>query len=133
MNNTKLRAHHIGCLTNDMQSSIAAYRKLGFQNISEVTFVSSQKVKVCFVEIKQGFYLELVEFSETNHALQKIFKSNNPYYHVGYWVDNIDVCIADLELEGYYIVSQFNSEAFNGKRCAFMYSPEMHLIELIEE
>ncbi|MCX6198749.1 MAG: VOC family protein [Bacteroidetes bacterium] len=133
MNNTKLRAHHIGCLTSDMQSSIAAYRKLGFQNISEVTFVSSQKVKVCFVEIKQGFYLELVEISETNHALQKIFKSNNPYYHVGYLVDGIDVCIADLELEGYHIVSQFDSEAFDGKRCAFMYSPEMHLIELIEE
>jgi hypothetical protein len=33
----------------------------------------------------------------------------------------------------YKTLDIFDSEAFEGKRCVFLFSPEAHLIELIEE
>lgn len=128
----KLTAHHFGCLTENIESSIFIYRQMGFQNISEIFSISTQKVRVCFIETGSNVYLELVEFNPDNASLGKIFKSKNPYYHVGYLVDNISDAILHLKTSGFYLINQFSSEAFQGRMCAFMYSPEMHLIELIE-
>lgn len=128
-----LLAHHIGCVTENMESSIAIYKQMGFQNISEVFFIQSQQVKVCFIETANNFFLELVEVLPSNVSLNKILKSKNPYYHVGYLVEDISASIAQLQNIDFYLVNQFSSEAFQGKQCAFLYSPEMHLIELIEK
>lgn len=127
-----LIAHHIGCLTDNIEKSIQVYRQIGFENFSEIFYVKAQKVKVTFVEIRKDFYLELVEFDPQNSSLKKIYNSANPYYHVGYLVKNMEDAIAELEQHGFHLVSRFFSEAFNGKSCAFFYSPEMHLVELIE-
>ena len=128
----QLVPHHVGCLTLDIEKSATVYENMGFPNRSEEFAIKSQQVKVCFVEIGKNFFLELVEFSQDNPTLSKIFKSNNPYYHLGYLVASIATAIQQLEGQGFYLVNQFNSEAFKGKPCAFLYSPEMHLIELIE-
>jgi len=127
-----LTAHHIGCLTENMAHSISHYQTMGFTNISSVYLIASQKVNVCFVEIKNGFYLELVEFLPDNTSLKRMFKNSNPYYHIGYLVQDISATIQLLQAQDFRLISQFNSEAFNGKFCAFLYSPEMHLVELIE-
>ena len=105
---------------------------MGFSNISKTYEIAEQKVKVCFIEIGDKVFLELVEFSENSSSLSKIFKSKNPYYHVGYLVDNISSVIEQLQNEGFHLVNTFSSEAFKGKTCAFMLSTDMHLIELIE-
>ncbi len=133
MHKTQLTPHHIGCLTDNIKKSISTYEKMGFSAKSEIYFVSSQNVKVCFIEIRNLFYLELIEFSKENHSLNKIFKTGNPYYHIGYQVGNIQSAISELQAQGFYLVNQFSSEAFQGNLCAFLYSPEMQLIELIEK
>ena len=132
LNHPKFKAHHIGCLTEDITQSLLHYKSLGFESISEIYPIAAQKVNVCFVEIQSNFYLELVEFHPENAALKRIFKNSNPYYHVGYLTENVPTAIKMLENEGFRLVNQFNSEAFKNKLCAFLYSPEMHLIELIE-
>jgi methylmalonyl-CoA/ethylmalonyl-CoA epimerase len=128
----EMTAHHIGCLTDDMSSSIATYTALGFSNISPIYHVTLQQVSVCFIEIKNGFYLELVEFATTNTTLKKLFSNGQRYYHTGYLVNNIDNKINMLQSQGFYLVNKFSSEAFEGRQCAFLYSPQMQLIELIE-
>jgi methylmalonyl-CoA/ethylmalonyl-CoA epimerase len=125
--------HHIGCLTNNMENSIAMYREaMGFNNVSDVYFIKDQNVRVCFIETGPAVFLELVEPSGGNAALNKILKSNNPYYHIGYMVSNINEKIAQLQFANFHLVNIFNSEAFNNKLCAFLYSDSLHLIELIE-
>jgi hypothetical protein len=116
-----------------MEESIEGYRgALGFARISEVFSITEQQVKVCFIETGPGAYLELVQPTGENAHLKKILKSKNPYYHIGYLVTNIEESIAKLVSEGCYFVSKFQSEAFQQKWCAFLYTKEMHLIELIE-
>lgn len=125
--------HHVGCVTNNMAESINSYKNsLGFRNISEVYEIKNQQVKVCFVETGPGIYLELVEPLGEGASLKKIMKSNNPYYHIGYLVDNVQLAIEELQKDGLYLVNSFRSEAFRNKYCAFLYTTNMHLIELIE-
>ena len=125
--------HHIGCLTDNMEESLDGYRQgLGFTNISEIYSIAHQQVKVCFIETGPGAFLELVEPTGDNVVLRKILKSKNPYYHIGYLVDDIDRSISRMQDEGCYLVNKFQSEAFQDKWCAFLYTREMHLIELIE-
>ena len=125
--------HHIGCLTDNMEECLMVYSQgLGFTNISKIYSIADQKVKVCFIETGPGTFLELVEPLGDNAMLRKILKSKNPYYHIGYQVDDINRSISRMQDEGCYLVNKFRSEAFQHKWCAFLYTREMHLIELIE-
>jgi methylmalonyl-CoA/ethylmalonyl-CoA epimerase len=128
----KLAVHHFGCLTKNMDASIETYKSMGFTNASEIYVIKAQNVRVCFIAIGNNVFLELVEFTDDSAALKALFKSKNPYYHVGYLAEDIRSTIAELVAKGFYLVNEFSSEAFNGRTCAFLYSPEMHLIELIE-
>lgn len=124
--------HHIGCLTENLEISVANYVKdFGFQTPNEIFTIASQRVKVCFVEIGPNSYIEFVEIEGDIPSLKKILKSKSPYYHIGYLTDNIENSIVSLTASGYFLINRFQSEAFNNKECAFLYSTEMHLIELI--
>jgi methylmalonyl-CoA/ethylmalonyl-CoA epimerase len=134
MDELNLTFHHTGCITQDIDASIKEYMgDLGFKNISDIYHISQQQVKVCFIDMGSGKFLELVQPVGDNPALQKILKSKNPYYHIGYKVEGFDQAIDLLKEKGYYLVNIFESEAFDKKKCAFLYTPSMHLIELIEQ
>ena len=129
----KLRLHHVGCLTENIEESLNNYVNiLGLKQASEIITVSNQQVRVCFIETTPGVFLELVEPLGENPALKKIIRSKNPYYHTGYLVTGLPAVIEQLQEEGFYLVNRFVSEAFDHKECAFLYTREMHLIELIE-
>lgn len=128
-----LRLHHVGCLTESIEECLIDYVNiLGMKKTSDIITISSQQVKVCFLETAPGVFLELVEPMGENPALKKIIKSKNPYYHTGYLVKDISMVIEQLQEQGFYLVNRFVSEAFDNKECAFLYTREMHLIELIE-
>jgi methylmalonyl-CoA/ethylmalonyl-CoA epimerase len=129
-----LQLHHIGCLTESMDASIENYVAiLGFKKASEIITIASQQVKICFIETAPGIFIELVEPQAENAALRKILKTKNPYYHTGYVAENISILIEQLLEEGFYLVNRFFSEAFDGRECAFLYTKDLHLIELIEK
>lgn len=128
-----LRLHHVGCLTENIEETLHTYTTvLGFKSVSGIITVQAQQVKVCFIETAPGVYLELVEPGGDNAALRKIIKSKNPYYHTGYLVTDISETVEQLQGQGFYLVNRFVSEAFENRECAFLYSPDMHLVELIE-
>jgi hypothetical protein len=129
-----LEFHHIGLVVENMDSSILHYAALfGKENISGVIKIDSQKVNVCFVKMATGSYIELVEPSDEESPVYKLLKKRTSYYHIGYKVTDIQHAVTNLELLNYKPMSFFNSEAFEGKRCIFLFSPEAHLIELIEK
>lgn len=130
----QLEFHHTGILVNSIENSLAHYSRIfGAESISEVYSVSSQKVKVCFVKNGKRSFLELVEPLSEDSVVTKMLKKRISYYHVGYKVKNVQNAIKVLEEENYKALSIFNSEAFQGKPCVFLFTPEGHLVELIEE
>ena len=75
----------------------------------------------------------MVEPIGEDSPVYNLLKKNTSYYHIGYKVKDIVATILKLETMNYKTMEIFYSEAFNGKRCVFLFTPEAHLIELIEE
>ena len=125
--------HHIGCLTRDLDKTLALYiNQLNFTKVSEPVEVSSQEVKVCFIQTAGGPLIELIQPMGNNITLNRMLKADTPYYHIGYTTKNIEGTIEHLLSSGFFMVNSFLSEAFENRKCAFLYTSEMQLIELIE-
>ncbi|MEM6261843.1 MAG: VOC family protein [Bacteroidota bacterium] len=128
--------HHVGCLTLDMEASLASYQVLMGEafEASKVYDITDQKVKVCFVKMTDGVSLELVQPLEESSSLARLHRKKGVnFYHMGFKVAEIDAAIESLVQKEYRLINKFSSEAFGMKTCAFLYNPELHLIELIEQ
>lgn len=131
--NNKLIFHHVGTLVEDMESARLHYADIfGPDSISHVISVKSQKVNVCFVKVGEQSYIELVAPYSEDSVVSGMIKKRVTYYHIGYKVSDIESAVAELEAIEYRPMEYFFSEAFEGKRCIFLFSPDMHLFELIE-
>lgn len=129
-----MKLHHIGCLVDDIEVSKGMHKDvLNFTNISETVYVSSQKVLICFVEIGNDTYLELIQPLDETSPLLRFRQKNINYYHLAYLVNNIDETVKNLCSKGSILLTSFASEAFNQKKAVFLYTPEKNLIELIDD
>lgn len=125
--------HHIGLLVNDMDVGIENYKALlRSDKVPDIYTIHTQGVKVCFIELAQGNFIELVQPLNDTSVVAKMLKKGWNYYHIGYLTSNIESEVKRLEDLGYKAMEYFNSEAFGMKRCIFLFSPEAQLIELIE-
>ena len=128
-----LEFHHIGVLVDDIDQSLETYR--GLFDTTEVSGpfdISSQGVRVSFLKMDKG-HLEFVQATDSSTILDQMKKRKVKYYHVGYLTADIEQTIDSLCERNFKHLSTFESEAFDGRKCAFLFSPEMHLIELIEK
>jgi methylmalonyl-CoA/ethylmalonyl-CoA epimerase len=129
----RLQFHHVGTLVDNMVDAVKHYSELfGPESISPVIAVVSQNVNVCFVKMADESFIELVESCSDESVVARLLKKRVTYYHIGYKVDNITATVSELEQMDYRPMEYFYSEAFEGKRCIFLFSPDTHLIELIE-
>ena len=129
----EFRFHHIGLLVTDIDEAINSYVSLfGAENASEVYTLKSQGVKEAFIRNSDSTYLGLVSPINEDSVVHRMLKKGMSYYHVAYKVDNIDSSVEKLEALHYKPLEQFRSEAFNNL-CVFLYTPEGHLVELIQD
>ena len=129
----KLEIHHIGCLVDDIEISKLNYKNvLNFTNQTATRFIPSLKISVSFIEIGKGVYIELIQPSADSPLLKHRQKSTN-YYHIGYFVENIEEAVKDLCEKGAMVLTSFKSESFNNNQCVFLFTADKHLIELIEK
>jgi methylmalonyl-CoA epimerase len=130
---TKLNFHHVGTLVDDMESAVLNYKNIfGHNCASQIIRIETQKVDVCFIQIADNSFIELVQPYSEDSKVFNMLKKRVTYYHIGYKVDNITEAVAELELQDFKAMEYFSSEAFEGKRCIFLFSPDAHLFELIE-
>jgi len=129
-----LKLHHIGCLVDNIENSIKIYQPLfAYNEVSEKIYVSSQKTFVCFVKVSDNIFLELIEPEDEDSVVYKLKKKGVSYYHTAYYVDDFENAEDFFLKQNFKQINTFYSEAFKDKRCAFFVSPDMHLIEIIEE
>ncbi|MDQ1267240.1 MAG: methylmalonyl-CoA/ethylmalonyl-CoA epimerase [Bacteroidota bacterium] len=127
-----LTLHHIGVLVDDMAEAIRSYTQVfGQSSASEIHHISSQKVNVCMIRVADNQYIELVEPAAEDSIVKNIKGSS--YYHAGYWTEDVETEAQRLENIGFVRLGSFYSEAFDMQQCVFMFSPQMHLFELIQK
>ena len=127
-----LTFHHTGCVVKSLVEAVEAYRPVA-RSIGDVYHITSQGVKVCFVEVSPGCFIELIEPVDPDSPARLILKNRIAFYHIGLLTRDFDAAMADLIRQGYMLISTFCSEAFALRRCAFLASPVSHLIEIIEQ
>lgn len=129
----KLKMHHVGCLVENIEEAFNNYKILISDiSISKIYFIEEQKVKVAFLNISDQLFLELVEVTDETTSLYKMKKKGVSFYHLAFLDSDFDNRVIYLQNNNYRLISIFNSEAFDGNKCAFFYTPDMQLIELIE-
>jgi len=127
------KLHHIGCLVESIDSAREHYLPLlGDQKTSEKIHISSQNVTVCFLKMTDGLFLELVEPQTEDSPLSKLIKKGTSFYHLGFMADDLKLSTDELLSKNYKHVESFESEAFENRTCTFFMSPDMQLIELIQ-
>ena len=125
------KPHHVGCAVKDLKACQATYANgLGIRRRTCPIDVKSQNVTVCFLELADRFYLELVTPFGNNPKLERFLKVG--FYHLCSLVDDLDFAENHLKSQGFFPLPSFQSEAFAGGRCQFFLSPQEQLIELAE-
>lgn len=126
-----LAFHHVGCAVREINRSLRTYgESLGSRRRSPIFRVASQGVRVCFLELAPGSYLELIQGDGDRSPVDRYYESG--FYHLCFLVDDLTTATADLETRQFRALPVFASEAFAGNKCQFLLTPEMHLIELAE-
>ncbi len=132
-----MKLHHIGCLVENIETGIQNYQLLHENvSVSKIYNIDSQKVKVCFVQVDESENSTLIELvqpmDETSSLYKMMNKKGHNFYHLGFMVEDIEAKLEVLSAKGFRMINTFKSEAFDMRKCAFLFSPDMHLIELIE-
>ena len=124
--------HHVGCAVEAIETSYANYGPvLGLTRRTREIEVADQGVQVCFVELREGFFLELVAPTREHKKFASYLKTG--FYHLCFLVEDLEVQAAQLLTAGFHQLPSFTSEAFAGARCQFLMSPgDIHMIELAE-
>ena len=134
----QLSLHHYGLLTNDTAAWLAENELLLGKpyKVFDTIKISSQKVNITFVQQSAASTLtELVEPSQDNSVLQKMISKGITIYHTGYLAPAgaFDTILSSFVEKGTHALPAFHSEAFGGKRCVFVITRNMGMIEIIEQ
>ncbi len=133
----QLVLHHYGFLTVDTAAWLQENEMLHGKpfRVYDSIEIASQQVTITFVEQTEGAVLtELVEPGRGNRILHKWLSKNITIYHTGYrcGVHEFDEVKRHYEEKGCHSLPEFYSEAFGGKRCVFIVTRSLGLIEIIE-
>ena len=126
-----MHIHHLGCLTFDIEKTLNSYKSMPCTYISKEYYVKSQEVKIRFLKMN-SIYLELIQPLNPESKLYKLKERGVSFYHLAFTTQDYNKDKEKL-LKDHVFVTEFSSEAFDSRRCTFMFNADNHLIELIEE
>jgi len=126
--------HHVGVAVRSIEASLDFFiRILGCEQLGEPVDVPPQQVRVCFLRIKPGVKIELVEgLGENSPVAQLLQRIGAGTYHICYEVDNLDEALTRLRAERCRVIQSFEMPKLSLRRFAFLLSPERRLFELCQ-
>lgn len=129
-----MKVHHVGYLVKKLARARNAFEALGYEATGEITQDEARGIEILFM--KNGHeVIELVTPSrEGSHVEGLMKRAGNAPYHICYTAENIEKDVSDLTGNGYVLVHEpLAAPAIGGKRVAFLMSPAIGLIELVEQ
>lgn len=131
-----LRLHHVGFVVANIESSMPAFvRSLSAQWDGRIFEDPHQKVKVAFLTTRpEDAAIELVEPVGQDSPVQRFLKEKGGgLHHACYEVADLDKELADFRGRGAVIAKRPKpAVAFDGRRIAWVITPEKFLVELLE-
>ena len=131
-----MQVHHIGYLVADMDNALKEFLNLGYEIEQEVMHDHIRNINICFIR-NNGFLVELISPCEGCKSFSALSKRiGNAPYHICYFPDEhtaFDSAIEALGKNDFLMVqAPEEAPALGGRRVAFMFNPEIGLIEILE-
>ena len=131
-----MKAHHVGYLVADMNNALKEFLNLGYEIEQEVMHDSLRNINICFVR-NNGFLIELISPCEGCKSFAALSKRiGNAPYHICYFPDKddaFDAATEALQQKNFLMVQPpETAPTLGGRRVAFMFNPEIGLIEILE-
>jgi methylmalonyl-CoA/ethylmalonyl-CoA epimerase len=131
-----MRLHHVGFVVADIASAMPGFlRSLGATWDSQIFADPNQKVKVAFLTTRAGdAQVELVEPDGADSpVLRFLNEKGGGLHHACYEVGDLEQELNDFRSRGSLIVKRPKpAVAFQGRRIAWVLTPEKLLVELLE-
>lgn len=132
-----MRLHHVGFVVADIASAMPGFvRSMGATWDSQIIGDPIQKVKVAFLTTRPGdAQIELVEPDASDSpVLRFLNEKGGGLHHACYEVRDLEQELSDFRARGSLIAKRPKpAVAFQGRRIAWVLTPEKFLIELLEE
>ena len=128
------KIHHFGFVVSNIETSLDFFKSfLNCTQTTEILDESNQKVKVVFLKSSQeDVMFELIEPSGPDSPVYNHMKKGGGFSHICFEVENIEKSISKYQKNGFkQIGSVKESTIFKGKKVAFLFNKNIHLIELI--
>jgi methylmalonyl-CoA/ethylmalonyl-CoA epimerase len=133
---SKLRFHHVGIVVSNIAAAIEGFsRSLPASWDGCVYEDPLQKVKVAFLAARPGDTpIELVQPATDDSPVTRFLRERGGgLHHVCYEVASLEEQIAEMKSRGSLIARRPKpAVAFQGRRIAWMLTPERLLVELLE-
>ncbi|MBD3419285.1 MAG: hypothetical protein GF398_04120 [Chitinivibrionales bacterium] len=125
---------HIGIVVSSLDKGIEKWRRLfGYDQLTEITTNTRQKVNVVFLEKENSAIVKLIEPTDDSSPVFLFAKRSGGLHHLCFRTENLDAEIARLESESLRILARPQpGEAFDNKNIAFVYAQDGLNIELID-
>lgn len=132
-----MRLHHLGFVVADIAASLPGFQKSMAATWDEQIFYDpNQKVRVTFLTTRPGdAQIELVEpAGDDSPVLRFLNEKGGGLHHACYEVADLEASLADFRNRGSLMVKRPKpAVAFQGRRIAWLLTPEKFLVELLEE
>jgi methylmalonyl-CoA/ethylmalonyl-CoA epimerase len=132
-----MKLHHVGIVVEDIKEGIQRYKAMfGFVPITEAVNDPVQKVSVVLLSgpEKGSVPLELIAPLTNDSPVSKVLQGNMHLYHLCFLVNDIEDALKKFRSNGAIIISgPVPADLFEGKRIAFVYTPDKYVVELLEK
>lgn len=132
-----MKLHHVGIVVDNIESGIKRYKAMfGFVPVTEVVTDIAQKVSVVLLSGPEAdsVPVELIAPLTDDSPVSNILKGKMRLYHLCFLVDDIEEALKNFRSNGAIIISNpVPADLFEGKRIAFVYSPDKYVVELLEK
>lgn len=129
--------HHVGIVVASIDAAARSYEHILDVRVSSGPFVDPlQEARVVFLSKgQQGeAAIELVEPIGETSPVAGFLKRGGGMHHICYVTTDLDRRLAHLRARGALLVrSPAPAVAFQGRRIAWVYTPQRQLVELLEE
>jgi len=132
-----MRLHHVGIVTSDIKSGIQHHKALfNFHPITEIVKDPIQKVAVVLLSgpEAESVPIELIAPLTDDSPVSNILKERTRLYHLCFLVEDIKEALKNARKYGSIIISRpAPAKLYDGKRIAFIYTPDKYVVELLEK
>lgn len=124
--------HHLGVACRDLARELEGWTRLGYRPEGEAFTDPTQKIHGQFI-VGPGPRLELLAASEPGSPVEGYLQRGTKIYHQAFEAQAFDASLAELQAAGARLTAgPVAAVAFDGRRIAFLMTPTLNLIEIIE-